>query len=105
MNLLPMIRRYMRALIVLGLVIGPLGIFYIVTGSIDAIDRIGAEAVGYYGGERIPALINYVDDPRRSFKRRNRAIWALSQLGDGRALPVLEKHITGRDCRHGTDLC
>lgn len=105
MNFLPMILRNMRMLIILGVTLGSIGIVFIVNASVETVNRISTEAIGYYGGDRIPALIKYVDDPRRSFKRRNRAIWALSQLGDGRALPVLEKHVTGRDCRHRTDLC
>lgn len=104
MRLPDVIRRNIRALVVLS-AIGSLGILYIVNDSIRSIDEISTEAIGYYGGDRISALIKYVDDPGRSFRRRNRAIWALSQLGDSRALPVLEKHLTGRECRHGTDLC
>jgi len=37
-----------------------------------------------------------VDDDGRDFRSRNRAVWALGQLGDGRALPVLKKYYTGR---------
>jgi len=34
-------------------------------------------------------------DENRSFKSRNSAIWALGQIGDARALPVLQSFYTG----------
>ncbi len=48
-----------------------------------------------YGGDCVAALINYLDDENNSFESRNSAIWALGQLGDKRALPVLKKYYTG----------
>jgi hypothetical protein len=41
------------------------------------------------------ALITLLNDEHRPFRQRNSAIWALGQLGDGRALPVLRKYYTG----------
>jgi hypothetical protein len=35
----------------------------------------------------------------------NHAVWALGQLEDPRALPVLEKHYTGKECNHWRDIC
>jgi len=49
-----------------------------------------------YGGTCVEALMALVDDDGRDFRSRNRAVWALGQLGDGRALPVLKKYYTGR---------
>ena len=56
-------------------------------------------------GDRVLALIAYVESPKHTLRDRNRAIWALGQLGDARALPVLEKSYTGRDCDHARALC
>jgi len=56
-------------------------------------------------GDRVPALMEYVESPAHSLRERNRAVWALGQLGDARALPALEKHLTGRECEHGRTLC
>jgi hypothetical protein len=56
-------------------------------------------------GERVPALMAYIESPTHTLRARNRAVWALGQLGDARALPVLEKHFTGRECEHGRALC
>jgi HEAT repeat protein len=56
-------------------------------------------------GDRVLALMAYVESPQHTLRERNRAVWALGQLGDARALPVLERHLTGRDCDHGRVVC
>jgi hypothetical protein len=56
-------------------------------------------------GDRVPALMAYIESPSHTLRDRNRAIWALGQVGDARALPVLEKHFTGRLCDHRRALC
>lgn len=48
-----------------------------------------------YGGDCTEALIHLVQDDSRGFRVRNEAIWALGQLGDGRARPVLQSLYTG----------
>ncbi|MFN8465749.1 MAG: HEAT repeat domain-containing protein [Caldilineaceae bacterium] len=49
-----------------------------------------------YGGDCTEALSHLVQDDTRGFRVRNEAIWALGQLGDGRALPVLQSLYTGK---------
>jgi hypothetical protein len=49
-----------------------------------------------YGGDCTEALIHLVQDDTRGFRVRNEAIWALGQLGDSRALPVLQSLYTGK---------
>ena len=48
-----------------------------------------------YKGDCTEALIGLLQDENRSFRSRNSAIWALGQLGDSRALPVLKNIYTG----------
>ena len=48
-----------------------------------------------YGGDCVESLIQYLDDERNGFYSRNSAIWALGQLGDKRALPILKKYYQG----------
>ena len=48
-----------------------------------------------YGGDCTEALISLLKDESRGFRARNDAIWALGQMGDSRALPVLESYYTG----------
>jgi len=46
-------------------------------------------------GDCVTALIHLLNDEGKGFKARNSAIWALGQLGDARALPVLQSYYTG----------
>lgn len=48
-----------------------------------------------YGGDCIEALIVLLNDDSRGFRVRNDAIWALGQMGDSRALSVLQSYYTG----------
>lgn len=48
-----------------------------------------------YEGDCVEALIAYIEDEDNSYRSRNSAIWALGQIGDGRALPVLDSYYTG----------
>ena len=79
----------------IGVSIGML--FFVVTCTLigyDVKDQC-ADAKAAYGGDCVESLISLVDDEKRSFRARNSAIWALGQLGDVRALPMLEKYYTG----------
>jgi hypothetical protein len=53
------------------------------------------QAQSEYGGDCTEALISLLQDENRGFRVRNDAIWALGQLGDSRALEVLEGLYTG----------
>ena len=48
-----------------------------------------------YEGDCVSSLVAFLEDEQNDFRSRNSAIWALGQLGDGRALPVLKKYYTG----------
>ena len=48
-----------------------------------------------YGGGCTESLIALLKDERKGFRARNDAIWALGELGDRRALPVLQSFYTG----------
>jgi len=43
----------------------------------------------------VEALLMLLNDENISFRARNSAIWALGQLGDRRALPILQGYYTG----------
>ncbi len=74
-------------------------------GIYKGIRQISEEAVSIYGGDKISALVAYVGDEDRDLSKRNRAVWALGQIGDKRTLPVLEKYDTGEPCDHSRFLC
>lgn len=42
----------------------------------------------------VEALMMTLNDEKQGYRTRNHAIWALGQLGDDRALPVLQKYYT-----------
>jgi len=49
-----------------------------------------------YEGDCVEALIAFLQDDVQNYSNeRNSAIWALGQLGDSRALPVLKEYYTG----------
>lgn len=71
----------------------------------SAVQEMSAEATKECPGNRVEALIAYVSSENHSLKKRNRAVWALGQIGDKSALAVLESFYTGGDCDHEKHLC
>jgi hypothetical protein len=71
----------------------------------SGVQRISAEATQQYPGDRVEALITYVKSEDHSLRLRNRAVWALGQIGDKRALPELNQFYTGAPCDHDRLLC
>ena len=71
----------------------------------SSVKEMSAEATKQYPGDRIEALITYANSEDNSLRQRNRAVWALGQIGDERALATLEKSYTGGPCDHGNYLC
>jgi len=59
------------------------------------VKRQCSEARSEYGGSCVEALMELVDDEEAGYRRRNSAIWALGQLGDSEALPLLKSYYTG----------
>jgi hypothetical protein len=71
----------------------------------SAVKQMCAEATKEYPGNRVEALTAYVSSENHSLKKRNRAVWAIGQIGDKSALAVLESFYTGGDCDHEKHLC
>jgi hypothetical protein len=68
--------------------------------------RISSQtAQTYFPGKRVEALMAMVECESCSLPERNNAVWALGQLGDPRALPILEKYYTGKPCNHLRYIC
>jgi len=99
------ISRVTMALGVLALLAG-LAAFVLVSLWIGTdVRAIATTATQHHQGDHVEALMQFVEDTSHSVRDRNRAVWALGQLGDQRALPVLRKHYSGRPCDHATMLC
>ena len=93
-----------RALAILAIVL-----FAVVAGAElligSGVRNFSKTARAHFPGKRVEALMAMVECKSCSLQDRNRAIWALGQLDDPRALPVLEKHYTGAKCAHLRNLC
>lgn len=89
----------MKRLIIYGALIG-VSLFtfmFIITCTLIGFDveQRCEIAQDRYEGDCTQALSSYLKDENNSYRSRNSAIWALGQLGDDRALPVLESLYTG----------
>jgi PBS lyase HEAT-like repeat len=96
------IAAWMLVIVVGILIVGYLG------GSIMiglGINKESRSAMARFSGDRIEALIALVDCQDCRLEDRNHAVWALGQLGDKRALPVLYKYRTGKPCDHSRQIC
>ncbi|MFC2156259.1 HEAT repeat domain-containing protein [Acidobacteriota bacterium] len=85
---------------------GGLAVLYLVAclSIYTGIREITLEAMDVHSGDRIEALMSHVDSEEVNLRKRNRAVWALGQLGDPRALPLLERLITGESDDYGKNL-
>jgi hypothetical protein len=92
---------------VLGLCcVGLLAMYVVLSSMIGlAVDNRSKEAMQRFGGDRVEALIAQVDCQTCSLHERTQAVWALGQLADKRALPVLRKYYTGQPCDHRRLIC
>ena len=62
-------------------------------------------AMQQFPGDRADALIRLVACETCSLQDRNHAVWALGQLREKRALPVLASYKTHRRCDHTREIC
>jgi hypothetical protein len=87
------------------LVIGLIAFVSVCFSIRSGVKDMSAKAVKEFPGDRVEALMAYVGSENHTLKERNRAVWALGQIGDRRALPVLESYYTGGECDHDKFLC
>jgi len=92
----------MRKLLQTVLYIGAVGVSVVLLFFVISCVWIGYDvkqqcqtAARTYGGDCVTALSALVADEHRGFRERNSAIWALGQLGDSRAYPLLSSMYTG----------
>lgn len=108
--------RFVRHVVPLALALAFVGFLYLLpmfsrgVGSIDAAVRNTCLEAGAADREScIDTLCRVAVSSEQPFERRNQAVWALGQLGDPRALPVLEQLRTGvpcpQPCRKDRQIC
>jgi len=93
---------WVGGLIVALVLVAFVGVSLWIGADVRAMSKV---AMQNHPGDRVEALIQYVEDTNHSLQDRNRAVWALGQLGDRRALPILRNHHSGEPCDHATALC
>jgi hypothetical protein len=71
----------------------------------SGVRRFSQIAQEQFPGDRVRALVAMVECESCDLRDRNHAVWALGQLADHRALPVLEKYYTGEKCDHLHKIC
>ena len=71
----------------------------------SGVRSFSQKAQEHFPGKRVEALMAMVECESCSLPDRDHAVWALGQLDDPRALPVLEKQYTGAKCDHLRYLC
>lgn len=79
----------------LGLTVPGLLFVIFVVSSISigtGVQEIINEARDLHQGNRIESLIHFMESEEIPVSKRNRAVWALGQMGESRALPFLIKH-------------
>jgi hypothetical protein len=69
------------------------------------VRAVSRTAQNRFAGAPVAALCAMAADPKVGLELRNRAVWALGQLGDPAALPALEPLYTGVECRHDGVIC
>lgn len=77
---------------------GFLILFFLVTSSwigVSVKEKCLTATARYSRTDCILALMDQLQDENTSFRERNYSIWALGQLGDERALPLMENIYTG----------
>jgi hypothetical protein len=89
-----------------------IGVFIIFAGYLflsyqigQSVKQTSQNARQQFPGDRVEALMSVVKSEGSSLGEKNKAIWALGQLGDQRALPLLKDQRTGQPCQHGRLIC
>jgi hypothetical protein len=87
------------------------GLAILVSAAAYAMIEFGLYSAGKKAQLRFPgrdtaaALIEVADCAKCPMEERNLAVWALGQMREDRALPVLHKHYNGGRCDHSKELC
>ncbi len=85
------LRKFILSVILIGLavliILFAVSLRMIYTG----VESICEIASNKFETDNVEALISLIESDEFSFKQKNKAIWALGQIGDRRALPLLRK--------------
>lgn len=81
-------RRLVTGVVIVGIILACLfaASMYQIFSGVRSTCRYATQ---HYPGDNVEALLALVGSKDASFRRKNQAIWALGQIGDERALPLL----------------
>ncbi|MFC1790081.1 hypothetical protein ACFLZP_01200 [Patescibacteria group bacterium] len=73
-------------------------LFFLITTTVigDGVRQRCVASQARYGGTCTEALISNLQDPEAPYGEKNSSIWALGQLGNKKALPILKDLYTGQ---------
>ena len=87
----PNLRKIILSVILIGLaaliILFAISLLMIYSG----VESICEIASNKFETDNVESLISLIESDEFSFKQKNKAIWALGQIGDRRALPLLQK--------------
>jgi hypothetical protein len=83
--------KFFKRLILIIILLFAISIGYSFHSIFRGVKDITYQAKSKFGNDNVQALISLANSNEFSFKLRNRAIWALGQIGDKRALPTLNR--------------
>jgi hypothetical protein len=84
----------------------PVAGYFVICFSIGhGVRSVVSDASALYPGDPVSSLMALATSEDAPLKDRDRAIWALGQLGSARALPALYSLETGETCNHETAPC
>ena len=89
--------RMAAVLVLAGLLVVVAAYAWSLSGIYDRVQTVREAAGELYGGDKVSALMALTADPGAPFRLRNEACWALGQLGDTRALPLLRSLDSGEE--------
>ncbi|MCK5145648.1 hypothetical protein KAR48_02770 [bacterium] len=81
------------------------GLIFIISYIGFDVNRHSVLAMKKYKGDRVTAMTRLIDADGIPLNLKNDAIWALGQLGDARALPMLTKYFYDGECHHDSTIC
>lgn len=98
-------RKHWRKIVLVILSIPVVGYFAICISIGFGVRNAVSGAQEQFPGDPVTALIALATSEETSISDRNRAIWALGQLGSAEALPTLRSLETHQLCDHDSLIC
>jgi len=97
--------KHWRKIVLVAVGLPVLGFFALTLIIGNGVRGAVSDAQSRFQGDPETALISVAASEEMELSIRNRAIWALGQLGSSKAFPTLQSMLTGLECDHETKVC